>query len=328
MKTYCFIFIICYNISITNYKNIARNLSMDKKVLVIGSLNIDLVVKVDRFHQEGETILGKELLTLIGGKGANQASAAALQDIPTTLWGYVGEDSFSSHIMDTIKKDTAIDLFVKNTPNSTGTALIETDLTGKNRIVVIAGANGDFTVDKAKENIDIINNYDIIVLQFEIPMPTITYLIQESARRQKTVIVNPAPALFIPDDILEKIDYLTPNEHELAILTNMPTDTMDEIKKAAKVLLGKGVKNIIVTLGDKGAYGLNEIEEHEVPCRESLVVDTTGAGDAYTGGFAAALAQNYPFYDAMLYANKGASISVTKLGAFNSAGSREEINNL
>ncbi len=293
------------------------------KVLVIGSLNMDLVAFVDRMPLEGETILGNELKTFIGGKGANQASAVALQGVDVTMWGFVGEDNFGDHIINNIK-DLGIISEVDKVNTSTGTALIEKDAKGLNRIVVIPGANGMFTVEKALDKIHLLDDHDIVVMQFEIPIPTIEYIASESKKRGKIVIINPAPALAISEELMSNIDYIIPNEHELSIITNQPTETLEQIQSAVESLSKKGIPHTITTLGSKGVF----VNGYIVDAKNTIPVDTTGAGDAFIGGFTGALAKGLSIDESVKHANKVAAISVSRYGAFGSAGSFEEAKNL
>lgn len=296
------------------------------KVLVAGSLNIDLIAQVERFPNEGETLLGTNLIQLIGGKGANQASALARQNISTTLWGIVGQDDFGDHIIKSCQK-IHINTIVDKTNRSTGVAIIETDAKGKNRIIVIPGANAEFTIEKATQNLHLLDEHDIIVMQFEIPIETTEFLALEAKKRQKIVIVNPAPALPMNEKFLQNIDYIIPNEHELSIITAKKTDTLEQIEEAV-LLLNEKIKNIIVTLGEKGVYVSSPSFKGIIEGYAVQVQDTTGAGDAFIGAFSASIAKGLSIQEAAIYANKSASISVTKQGAFNSAGSLEEISNL
>ena len=296
------------------------------KILVIGSLNIDLVAQVDRFPNEGETLFGKGLTQLIGGKGANQASSAVKQDVFVTMWGVVGNDAFGTHIIDNVKK-LNINSQIQVGSQSTGTALIERDARGKNRIIVIPGANGEFTKDVAVQNLHLLDEHDIIVMQFEIPMPTIEFLAQEAKKRNKIVIINPAPAIAMSEELLHNVDYLVPNEHELSIITGKPTDTLDQIKSAVQTLMDKDIPYVLTTLGEKGIYLATKEEEHIIKAYPVKVIDTTGAGDAFIGGLAGALAKKMNIIDAVNHANKVAGISVTRVGAFASAGSYNEVKN-
>jgi len=293
------------------------------KILVAGSLNIDLVIKVDRLPNEGETVLGQSLIQLIGGKGTNQASAIIRQDVETTLWGVLGNDDFGSYIINEIQK-IGINTALSQGINKTGTAIIETNKNGKNRIIVIPGANEEFTISQAKKNISLLDEHDILVMQFEIPIKTIEFLAKEAKKRNKIVIINPAPALPISDTLLNNIDYIIPNEHELSIITNMPTQTEEQIIKAVSKIKNK-IPHIIVTLGEKGVYVSSKDFTGIINGYPMQVVDTTGAGDAFIGAFASAIIKDLSIAESVHYANISAAISVTKVGAFAVAGTEQEI---
>ncbi|MGL5253600.1 MAG: ribokinase [Brevinema sp.] len=295
-----------------------------KKVLVAGSINMDLVVGVDRFPNPGETLLGLHYNEYIGGKGANQASGAILQGVSTTLWGFMGEDAHAKKI-NTAAKALGINLIIHQSKHHTGLAMIEVSKEGQNRIVVVPGANYDFTVDEAKKHWDIIQNHDIIVLQHEIPLDTNLFIAQKAKDLGKTVILNPAPAMDIDQSIFKSIDYLIPNEHELSLLTGINTDSDEGILNGMLHLSGKGVKCIITTLGARGACYLEGDKMQFLVAPKVKAIDTTGAGDAFIGSFAAYLAKGLTLEQAIQHALIAASIGVTRVGAFGSAGSETEV---
>lgn len=284
---------------------------------------MDLVVKVDRFPHEGETIMGRDFVQYPGGKGANQASAVALQGVETTLWGCVGQDAYGDILLQHLARYN-VQPCIEQLEAYTGLAMIETDKHGKNRIVVAPGANGLFSVERATGQIDILDSCDAVVLQFEIPLATVEYIVVESKKRGKTVIVNPAPAVEVSDALLQNTDYFMPNEHELAMITGQATTDMDGVKKAVEILHKRGAHAVIVTLGENGSYFSKPGHAEIVPGIRVQAVDTTGAGDAFVGGFAAALLKNYDDIQALRHANAVAALSVTKHGAFGSAGNWDE----
>ncbi|MGL4560873.1 MAG: ribokinase [Brevinema sp.] len=295
------------------------------KVLVVGSLNIDLFAHVERFPDEGETLIGKSFLQKFGGKGANQAAAILRQDIEVTLWGCVGNDNYGSTFLAEMNR-IGVKTVISRSNQSTGIAIIEINSSGKNRIVVIPGANNDFTVEHAKTNLFLLDEHDIIVFQFEIPVEIVEFLAEEAKKRGKIIVLNPAPAIKFNKKLLEHVDYIIPNEHELAIITSMPIITLEQIKKATAELQ-KSVPCVITTLGDKGIYVLGHQLDQMIPNYKVKVIDTTGAGDSFIGGFVGALAHGEHLEDALHYANKVAAISVTREGAFNIAGTRDESKN-
>lgn len=298
-----------------------------KKVLVIGSINVDLVIKVDKFPLPGETLKGSSFIQHPGGKGANQASAAIKQNILTTLWGKIGLDSYGIEMSNYIT-NLGINPFLQTVDTSTGTAFIEISKEGQNRIIIIGGANDQFTTQDIDTNISLIDDHDIIVLQFEIPLDVCTKVINEAHKKNKIIICNPAPAFPIDSALFPKINYLIPNEHELSIISSLPTENNEQIEQAMLSLKEKGVGTVITTLGNKGfCYTNNNKIHYQLPHNVS-VVDTTGAGDSFVGSFAAYLAKEYSLEKALNHANTAASISVTRFGAFASAGSEEEVHHL
>ncbi|OOB80416.1 MAG: ribokinase [Epulopiscium sp. Nuni2H_MBin003] len=299
-------------------------------ILVIGSLNIDTVIRVAQFPQSGETIIGKSLLNTHGGKGANQACAVGKLGADIKMLGCVGMDSFGDEQLNQLQAYGVDVSSIKRTKTEpTGNAIICVNDSGNNNIIVIQGANKECSVEYLKEHDDDINNCEYVILQMEIPHDAIEYAVKRAKELNKIVILNPAPA---PEQMSEQIykyvDYLTPNETELATLTGDPVaKNKNEIIKSAKKLLAKGVKNVIVTLGDKGALWVNAVDT--IMCIASTVdaVDTTAAGDCFNGAFVVALSEGKSIMGAMKFANKAASISVTRRGAQISIPIRTEVDN-
>ncbi|HRK90631.1 MAG TPA: ribokinase, partial [Anaerolineales bacterium] len=214
-------------------------------IIVIGSLNADLVVKSPRFPQPGETISGEDLQTIPGGKGANQAVAAARQGVKTAMLGRVGSDSFSSFLFDNLKSNHVDTSHVLKTDSATGTAIIVVDANGQNSIVLSPGANGMVTpadVDSAS-----FLNSKLLLLQLEIPTLTVLRAAQKAREHGLTVILNPAPAKPLPAELLANVDILIPNESELALLSGLPVEDVPSAETAAKEILKRGVKTVIVT---------------------------------------------------------------------------------
>ncbi|MGL5955667.1 MAG: PfkB family carbohydrate kinase [Brevinema sp.] len=289
------------------------------KVLVVGSLNMDLLVEMDRFPEEGETLFGTNIHHLVGGKGANQASAVALQGVEVTMLGLVGNNEFGTYIIDELKK-LGIRSCVTQIDHPTGTAIIEKNAQGHNKIVVISGANSLLLPDRI--DLELIDQHDVIVMQFEIPIETITFVAKEAKKRNKIVVVNPAPVCDIPEELLQNTDFIVPNEHELKLMTGMETSSESHIKNAVATL-PKHLQTI-VTLGHKGVYFSNQL----IPAHNIKPMDTSGAGDAFIGGFVGAMAKGFTTEEAIRHANKVAGIGVTRKGAFAIAGTFEEAQNL
>ena len=300
-----------------------------KNILIIGSLNTDLVVSVQRMPLMGETVLGKSISYVQGGKGANQAYAAARAGGNVTMLGCVGADEFGSVQIENLS-NAGVDVSkIKISDKSpTGTAIIYVDEKGNNSIVVVAAANNDCNVEYIKENDDVLQACDYIMMQMEIPWETNYYAIKRAKQLGKTIILDPAPVSDpLPDEIYPMIDYITPNETEIMKLTSVKVSSIDDAEKGAKALLEKGVENVVVTLGKAGAMHVTNSQSRLFPARQVAAVDTTAAGDCFNAVFAAVLAEGKSEDEAIEIANTASSISVRKIGAQSSIPSRDEIEN-
>lgn len=303
---------------------------MKKKILIIGSLNVDMVIEMKHMPMVGETVLGTKLTYVPGGKGANQACAAAKLGGDVKMLGCVGNDEFGD-IQRNNLWNCGVDTrdFKRSQINRTGTASIYVDGSGNNSIVVVAGANGECNIAYLKEYDKVIQTCDYIILQMEIPYEAIFYAIRRAKELGKTVILNPAPAPEnFPDEILKNIDYITPNETELMKICKREGNTITDFTESAKLLLKKGVKNVLVTLGERGALLVNEEMAQTFPTRKVKTVDTTAAGDCFNGAFAVALAEGREEREAVMFANAASSIVVTRNGAQTSIPDREETNDV
>ncbi len=297
-----------------------------KKVLVIGSLNIDLSVRLNTMPLVGETILGKSLNYIAGGKGANQAASIGKLGGNVAMLACVGDDGFGKVEIDTLSSlrvDTSRIKIKKDIP--TGTALIYVDDNGNNSIVVIAAANDYCDIDYIRENEDLLKESDYILMQQEIPYESVEYVAKKAKELGKTVILNPAPARQLSDELLSNIDYLTPNETELMKITSLSCNDDKEIEKACKYLLEKGVKNVIVTLGENGSMLVNKDLVEKISAFKVKSVDTTAAGDCFNGAFVTSLSKGDSLKEAITFASKAAAISVTRKGAISSLPSLKEI---
>jgi len=296
------------------------------RILVAGSLNMDLRFSMKRMPLEGETVLGDGLLYNPGGKGANQAAAAAKLGGDVAMLGCVGRDGFGDTLAKSLA-DCGCDVSaLRRVTAPTGTASIYVDEMGRNSIVVIAGANAYCDVEYLKECEDALKNCSILMLQLEIPYDAVWYLAKKARALGKTVILNPAPAPdSIPKDVLKCVDWLTPNETELARLSGMPCEEPSQIEEAAAKLQRAGVKNVLVTVGSHGAYLCTEAASELVPTQHVKAVDTTAAGDCFNGAFAVALSEGRTALQAVEFANRAASISVTREGAQSSLPLRSEV---
>jgi ribokinase len=285
------------------------------RVFVAGSINMDVVATAERHPRVGETVAGTQVLYFPGGKGANQAVAAAKQGAPTTLIGRLGDDAFGRELRGFLATQS-IDLdLVKDTAGvHTGTAVI-TVANSDNTIVVVPGANG--AVDAADVAAAPLDRGDIAVSQFEIPLPTISAFFQHARSVGATTILNPAPARAVGAELLALVDILVLNETELGVLTGAELGENDELMyfiEAARPLRGKA-RSICITLGRRGVLALTGGEASLIPGRKVDALDTTGAGDCFVGALAAQLALEKPMREALTYANAAASICVQRMGA-------------
>lgn len=286
-----------------------------KKICVIGSLNMDLVVKVDTMPKGGQTLIGSNFKEVPGGKGANQAVAMARLGANVSMIGKVGNDSFGQTMINALKNDNVDTKYINIEQGPTGVALITVDKNAENSIVVAPGAN--YKVDKSyiDKNIDAIKNSDIVVVQLETPLETIKYALKIAKEFNKYTILNPAPAVKLEDELIENVDLLTPNETELEIISGVEINSEDDILKAAKVMIEKGVKELIVTLGSNGSLYINREKSMFKKAYKVQAVDTTAAGDSYTGALSVAFANGKNVEEAMDFASKVGALSVMKEGA-------------
>ncbi len=294
-------------------------------VLVIGSCNVDISVSVSTLPKKGETLLGHEINYSFGGKGANQAVACGKLGADVTFLSCVGNDDHGLKIRDYLESVNVKCDRIKVSPSlPTGTAIISIDAEGQNTIVVIAGANSECDVDYLKANEEAFQDCEYVLLQMEIPLDAIEYAIECAKKYNKKVVLNPAPALSnFNGHLYPLIDYLTPNETELEIMAHS-NSSMDE---NIQTLLNQGVKNVLVTVGDKGAYFVNHEMKQLVPTIKVDAIDTVGAGDCFNGAFVSALSRGLSDLEAIRFANKASSIAVTRKGAQESIPTIEEMNN-
>lgn len=298
-----------------------------KNICVIGSLNMDLVVNVDTMPKPGQTIIGSNFKEVPGGKGANQAVAMARLNGNVSMIGKVGEDGFGQTLINSLKNDKVDTTYIQTSKGATGVALITVDKNAQNSIVVSPGTNFEVKEDDIDNNIEAIKNSDIVVLQLETPLNTIKYALNKAKELNKYTILNPAPAVKLDDEIIKNVDLLTPNETELEIISGVSIETEEDIQKAAQIMIEKGVKELIVTLGSKGSLYINKEKSMFKKAYKVEAVDTTAAGDSYTGALAVALSQDKNIEDAMDFASKVGALSVLKEGAQSSLPTLEDVKN-
>lgn len=284
------------------------------QVVVIGSLNMDIVVEADRSPQMGETVHGNRVHFIPGGKGANQAVASARLGAKTTMIGAVGSDAFGGELLQALGQE-GIDVEAVKTVADSHTGVASIVLShGDNQIIVVAGANGQVTADDIDQHQEKIAQADVVLLQLEIPLETVVYAASKAKELGKTVVLNPAPARELPDELLQKVDVLIPNESELYLLAQAGAQV--ELGAAMEAMLQKGVATVVTTLGSKGAAYLAATGESGLVASHRVqVVDTTGAGDSFNAGFSYALASGAAVGEAIAFATKVAALAVTKLGA-------------
>ena len=295
------------------------------KIVVVGSMNMDLVVKTDEIPRVGETILGKELLQIPGGKGANQAVSIAKLEKEITFLGKVGNDKFGEELLTSMSKAGVKIEHIEKGDTSTGIAIINVDKDGNNNIVVIPGANG--LVDKSylQRHIKVFEDAEIVVFQLEIPLETVREGLKISKDLGKITLLNPAPAMELDDEMIKNIDILIPNEHELERISKVKVVDDESIMQASKVLLEKGINKIIVTLGSKGVYFIDQDSSEFFKAYKTNVVDTTAAGDSFIGGFTASYIEDKDIRRAIGKGQKTAALSIQKVGAQSSLPTKKEV---
>jgi ribokinase len=293
-------------------------------ILVVGSLNADLVVRAPRFPQPGETISGEDLRIIPGGKGANQAVAAARQGASVAMVGRVGNDSFGPELINNLKQNNVDTSHVQiDSQSATGTAIIVVDANGQNSIVLSPGGNGKVSpLDVGSVSFA---NHELLLLQLEIPIEAVLSATQRAKQSGVRVLLNPAPARSLPEELISLPDFILPNETELSLLTNQPVNNIASAEKAAKTLLERGAQTVIVTLGGNGALIVSSTQVTHVDTYKVDVVDTTAAGDAFIGGFASALLQNKSLEEAVRYGCACGALATTKFGAQPSLPTRGEV---
>jgi len=301
-----------------------------KKIVVIGSSNTDMVIRTPAIPRPGETVLGGEFFMAPGGKGANQAVAAARAGGEVHFIARVGDDLFGRQSLEGFLRDGIhVDHVVRDKAAPSGVALIIVGPDGENSIAVASGANSRLAVEDVTKAKPVIATADIVLTQLESPLEAVREAAAIAASAGVPVLLNPAPARELGEDILKRVDYLTPNETEAEILTGITLIKKSDLAKAADILMAKGVrKAVLITLGAKGVYVATAGKKEVVPAFRVIPVDTTAAGDAFNGALAVAIAEGKALLDAAQFANAAAALATTKMGAQPSLAARAEIEGL
>ncbi|MCF8260907.1 MAG: ribokinase [Melioribacteraceae bacterium] len=295
-------------------------------ILVVGSANMDLVVTSERFPKPGETIFGRGFEMFPGGKGANQAVSCAKLGGVTYFLGKMGNDDFHD-LLDKSLSENGVDVkdVIVEKNAHTGVALISVDGKGENEIIVISGSNMMFEEEDLLLNKDYFSKVKVVLTQLEIPINTVALAARLAKENDSIFILNPAPAAELQDDLLSKIDYITPNVSELEILSGQTISDNSSAEQAAKVLLERGVANVIVTIGKEGSLLVNNERTVHFATQKVNAVDTTAAGDSFNGALAYLLSIGKSIDEAIHFANCSAALSVTKAGAQNSMPTFKEV---
>lgn len=302
---------------------------MSIPIYVVGSSNTDMVVKAERLPSPGETVIGGSFLMNPGGKGANQAVAASRLGGRVTFVASVGNDIFGQQALQQFEREKInTDFIATNIDHPSGVALINVDARGENSIAVAPGANAHLSTAMVEEAFQSIDGPAILLLQLEIPLDTVEYAIEYSSDMKAKVVLNPAPAHQLSEHAFRNIFVITPNESEAELLTGICITDLESIQAAAATLHEKGVPNVVITLGSRGAYLSNDTTRQVIEAPSVAAIDTTAAGDCFSGALAVALSEDQPLDEAVAFACTAASISVTRMGAQSSLPYRKEVDEL
>lgn len=295
-------------------------------LLVVGSANTDFVIKTERFPQPGETLVGGDFFLFQGGKGANQAVAAARMGAEVQFLCKLGKDQFGAQTKASLATEGISSKWILEDPEkSSGVAIITINQSGENQILVAPGSNSSLSPEDVSSASSGLEACDLVLCQLEIPLPAVLWLAQQCQAFEKNLILNPAPAQALPDSLLNQLFLITPNEIEASTLTGFPCEKDSDYSKIASWFLDRGVQNVLLTLGEKGAYFQNSQTSFLVPSTPVNPVDTTAAGDVFNGTLAVALAESIDWESAIHLANRAAAISVTRMGAQASIPYRSEV---
>lgn len=299
---------------------------LDKKVIVIGSCNTDMVINADRLPLPGETILGGNFFMNPGGKGANQAVAAARLGGNVSFIAKLGKDPFGKQSIEILNKEGIDNDYVFTDPvQPSGVALITVDSKGENCIVVASGANASLDTTDISSAKNEIESGDILLMQLEIPMETVEYAAELAFRKGVKVILNPAPARTLSDQLLKKLYILVPNKSEAEILSGVKVSDWESAKDAARVIHEKGVRIVIITLGRLGSLVYENNIFHQIDAPAVTAVDTTAAGDTFCGALCVGLSEDKSVIDSVRFATRASALTVTKMGAQSSIPYRKDL---
>ena len=285
-------------------------------IYVVGSLNTDLTVTVPKFHLPGETILGTSFQIFLGGKGGNQAVAAARLKADVHFVGALGLDAYGDAYLKGLQDEGVNTQMIQHREDlPSGIALIEVNPAGENRIIVVSGANQTVDESMVKDSYCKVTEKHVLMLQLEIPMAGCVEAAKHARATGSTVILDPAPAVPLPSELLENADYITPNETELSILTGMKTDTMEQVKAAALSLINMGAKRVVAKLGKRGNLYVDRGKSVFSPGFTVKAIDTTAAGDSFNAGLAYAVSRGMGLEEGLRLANAVGALSTTAMGA-------------
>ena len=301
---------------------------MHNRVAIVGSLNIDLVVGLDRMPAAGETVFGNTLERHPGGKGLNQAVAAARLESDVHMIGAVGDDGSGEWLLDVVRRENIDASGIEKVSGTSGTALIEVDTSGQNRIIVIPGANDHVDPGAVAQHLTSLAGVDVVLTQGEVPVDVMVAAAQTGKKIGAQVIVNPAPVRDYPKELLKSVDVLVPNEHEAHELTDLPVGNMVDAVEAAQRLQESGPSCVIITRGEKGAVWSSPDGSGQTAAFKVSAVDTVAAGDAFCGGLAAALARGLPMAESLRWASAAGALTATGRGAVPSLPSLAKVTDL
>lgn len=300
--------------------------SVNKKILVLGSSNIDLILKIPRFHQPGETIQGENLVTALGGKGANQAIASKRLGGRVIFMTKLGNDPYGkSYHRYLVKNGFHKKYLLKDKKLPTGIAFIELTPKGENRIIASPGANCSLSKRDLKRLNPLWKEVNVFVTQLEIPVEPVKMGLKVAKKHGAITLLNPSPPIPLAPHLLSLVDFIVPNEVEAQLLTGIKWKGDQDIEKMAETFLNQDVKNVVITLGPKGLFFKNRSEELWMKAFRVKVIDTTAAGDAFLGALAFGLSENKPIQEVLRFANAAGALAATKLGAQPSLPSRREL---